>query len=147
MSLKSAALGSYAVLARDYLHLVLRFGYHFAVLDTLGGEDPEANYIAFRFKGGGGRYESRLLRVMLIERILAWAGFTVRIKGDLLDARFERRPVDQIISRLTLLGILQGKCRMLDMALTGDGQIDTMTESFKAMLQYYVDTPANRREQ
>ncbi|KJR98519.1 MAG: hypothetical protein VR65_20150 [Desulfobulbaceae bacterium BRH_c16a] len=146
MSLKSAALGSYAVLARDYLHLVLRFGYHFAVLDTLGGEDPEANYIAFRFKGGGGQYENRLLRVKLIERILAWAGFTVRTKGDLLDARFERRPVDQIISRLTLLGILQGKCRMLDMALTEDGQIDTMTESFKAMLQHYVD-PSKRREQ
>ncbi|MFH0781915.1 MAG: PEP/pyruvate-binding domain-containing protein [Pseudomonadota bacterium] len=139
MSLKSAALGSYAVVAREYLHLVLRFGYHFAVLDSFGGEDPEANYISFRFKGGGGSYENRLLRIRLIEELLSWAGFSVKTRGDLLDAGFTRRPLPGIIRRLTMLGILQGKCRLLDMALTDARQVKEMTQSFKEILQCYVD--------
>jgi pyruvate,water dikinase len=139
IGLDSAVYGSYAVVAGDYLHLVLRFGYHFAVLDTLGGEDPEANYIAFRFKGGGGGYENRLLRVSLIDRILSWAGFTVKTRGDLLDARFDRRPVAEIVGRLTLLGILQGRCRLLDMALVDAGQVEEMVAAFKAILQRFVE--------
>ena len=95
---------------------------------------PEANYINFRFKGGGGNYENRLLRVRLIERISSWAGFTVATRGDLLDAGFQRRPLAEILGRLTLLGILQGKCRLLDMALTEGAQIDEMVESFQAIL-------------
>ena len=139
LSLKSALLASYAVVAREYLHLVLRFGYHFAVLDALGGENPEANYIAFRFKGGGGSYENRLLRVELIRSILEWAGFTVKTRGDLLDARFDRRPAEQILDRLTLLGILQGKTQLLDMALTGVDQVREMVDSFKAKFRNYVE--------
>jgi pyruvate,water dikinase len=138
LSFKSALLASYAVVAREYLHLVLRFGYHFAVLDALGGENPEANYIAFRFKGGGGNYENRLLRVELIKSILEWAGFTVKTRGDLLDARFDHRPDDQILARLTLLGILQGKTQLLDMALTGPDQVREMVDSFQASFGKYV---------
>jgi pyruvate,water dikinase len=138
LSFKSALLASYAVVAREYLHLVLRFGYHFAVLDALGGEDPEANYIAFRFKGGGGNYENRLRRVELIKAILEWAGFTVKTRGDLLDARFDRRSAKQTIARLTLLGILQGKTQLLDMALDSDNQVQEMVERFKASHGNYV---------
>lgn len=138
LSLKSALLASYAVVAREYLHLVLRFGYHFAVLDALAGDNPEANYIAFRFKGGGAQYEKRLLRVELIKAILEWAGFTVKTRGDLLDARFDRRPADQTLSRLTLLGILQGKTQLLDMALTSADQVKEMVEAFEASFGKYV---------
>jgi pyruvate,water dikinase len=138
MSLKSALLASYAVVARDYLHLVLRFGYHFAVLDALGGENPEANYIAFRFKGGGGNYENRLRRVELIKLILEWAGFMVKTRGDLLDARFDRRPAELTLARLTLLGILQGKTLLLDMALDSEYQVQEMVDAFKASFGKYV---------
>ncbi len=138
ISLKSALLASYAIVAREYLHLVLRFGYHFAVLDALGGENPEANYIAFRFKGGGGNYENRLWRVELIKAILEWAGFSVKTRGDLLDARFDRRPADQILGRLTLLGILQGKTQLLDIALSSEAQVKDWVESFKANFGEYI---------
>jgi pyruvate, water dikinase len=138
LSLKSVLLASYAVVAREYLHLVLRFGYHFAVLDALGSENPEANYIAFRFKGGGGNYENRLRRVELIKAVLEWAGFTVKTRGDLLEARFQRRPASQIISRLTLLGILQGKTQLLDLALTSEEQVGEMAGSFKANFGQYI---------
>ncbi|MDI6852182.1 MAG: PEP/pyruvate-binding domain-containing protein [Deltaproteobacteria bacterium] len=138
LSLKSALLASYAIVAQEYLHLVLRFGYHFAVLDALGGDNPEANYIAFRFKGGGAHYESRLLRVELIKAILEWAGFTVKTRGDLLDARFDRRPAEQILARLTLLGILQGKTQLLDMALSDQEQVNGMVDAFKESFGQYV---------
>ena len=138
LSFKSALLASYAVLAREYLHLVLRFGYHFAVLDALCDEDPEANYIAFRFKGGGGSYENRLQRVKLIKAVLTWAGFAVKTRGDLLEARFDRHPYQLTLARLTLLGILQGKTQLLDMALHSDNQVQEMVEAFKASHGNYV---------
>jgi pyruvate,water dikinase len=138
MSLRSAALASYAIISRDYLHLVLRFGYHFAVLDTLCREDPEANYITFRFKGGGGSFENRLLRIQLIQIILEWAGFVVHTRGDLLEARFQRREASRILSRLTLLGLLQGKTRLLDIILTSSEQVLQLAEDFKERYQEYV---------
>lgn len=138
VSLKSSVFASYAAVAREYLHLVLRFGYHFAVLDAYGGPDPEANYINFRFKGGGGNFPNRLQRVHLIERLLTWAGFTVATRGDLLDAGFQRRPLAEILGRLTLLGILQGKCRLLDMSLGEDAQLDETVASFQTVLQDYI---------
>ena len=142
MSLKSMGLASYAVVARDYLHLVLRFGYHFAVLDALGGDNPEANYIAFRFKGGGGSYENRLLRVEFIKTILEWAGFIVKTRGDLLDARFDRHPAAQVLARLTLLGILHGKTQLLDMALADEAQVQELVQAFKANFGQYLDSEA-----
>jgi pyruvate,water dikinase len=138
ISLRSKALASYAVLASNYLHLILRFGYHFAVLDTFCGDDPEANYIAFRFKGGGADFDNRLWRVQLIKLILEWAGFTVKTRGDLLDARFDRRAARHLLSRLTLLGILQGKTRLLDMALTSEEQVLEMAKSFQELYAEYV---------
>jgi pyruvate,water dikinase len=138
VSLSGKALASYAVMSRYYLHLILRFGYHFAVLDTYCGEDPETNYIAFRFKGGGASYENRLWRVDLIKNILEWAGFTVKTRGDLLDARFDRREARQILARLTLLGILQGKTRLLDMALTGEDQVSNLAEDFQERYAGYI---------
>jgi pyruvate,water dikinase len=138
LNLRSAALASYAIISKDYLHLVLRFGYHFAVLDTLASDDAEANYITFRFKGGGGDFENRLLRIQLIKIILEWAGFSVHTRGDLLDARFQRREAPQILSRLTLLGLLQGKTRLLDMALSSPEQVHQMAETFRERYQEYV---------
>jgi pyruvate,water dikinase len=142
LSFKSALLASYAVVARDYLHLELRFGYHFAVLDALSGEDSEANYIAFRFKGGGGSYENRLRRVELMKAILEWAGFKVKTRGDLLEARFDRRPSESTLSRLTLLGILQGKMQLLDMALDNELQVREMVDTFTASFGKYVSDTA-----
>jgi len=137
ISLKSPLLGSYGLVARDYLHLMLRFGYHFAVIDCLAGNDDEANYLAFRFKGGGGDYEMRLRRVRLISDILAWAGFAVHTHGDMLDARFERRPAGDFPPRLSVLGYLQGKCQLLDMALTGDEALTPLRDSLKQPMQAF----------
>lgn len=138
MSLKSARLASYAIISQNYLHLVLRFGYHFAVLDTLCSDNPESNYIAFRFKGGGGDFEHRLWRVQLIKVVLEWAGFTVKTRGDLLDARFDRQEVRHLLPRLTLLGILQGQTCLLDIALTGEDQALKFAADFQERYASYI---------
>ncbi|MGQ9920163.1 MAG: PEP/pyruvate-binding domain-containing protein [Desulfobacca sp.] len=131
ISLKSAGLASYALLAPDYLHLLLRFGYHLAVLDTLCGDRVEANYIAFRFKGGGGHYDNRVRRLHFIAAILQWAGFQVQTQGDLLEARLERQPAATLLTRLRLWGLLQGKCQLLDMALAEDADVEARITSFQ----------------
>jgi len=117
---------------------MLRFGYHFAVLDTLCGEAAEANYIAFRFKGGGGDYEKRLWRVHLIKMILEWAGFVVQTRGDMLDARLERQDARRLLPRLTLLGLLHGKISLLDMALTSEAHALSLAQDFKERYGEYV---------
>ncbi|MGQ9687221.1 MAG: hypothetical protein ACUVXF_00315 [Desulfobaccales bacterium] len=140
LSLTSRSLASYAVMSRDYLHLILRFGYHFAVLDTLCSDNPEANYISIRFRGGGAEFQQRLWRVKLIQGILEWAGFTVTTRGDLLDARFERREAREVLSRLTLLGILQGKTRLLDMALRSEADVNDLLAEFQQRYGDYLKT-------
>ncbi len=139
LSLKGAGLASYAIISQNYLHLVLRFGYHFAVLDTLCSEHPEANYIAFRFKGGGGGYEQRLWRVQLIKMVLEWAGFTVKTRGDLLDARFDRQEARHLLPRLTLLGILQGKTCLLDIGLDSEEHALRFAADFQERYASFIE--------
>jgi len=136
-SLRSAALASYALFSKDYLHLHLRFGYHFAITDALCASNPDANYVAFRFKGGGGHLAGRLLRVQFIRMVLEWAGFAVNAHGDLLEARFDRHGAGNTLCRLTLLGLLQGKTLLMDMTLTHPDQVEELTRSFKEHYQEY----------
>jgi pyruvate,water dikinase len=138
VNLRGKALASYAIMSKSYLNLTLRFGYHFAVLDTLCSEEAEANYIVFRFKGGGGDYEKRLWRVRLVKTVLEWAGFVVRTRGDLLDARLERLNARHLLPRLTLLGLLHGKITLLDMALTSEDHAVSLAQDFQQRYARYI---------
>ena len=117
MSLKSSSLGSYALIAEYYAHLLLRFGYHFAVLDTMSGNRSEQNYIQFRFKGGGGSSEKKIWRLTMVERVLKDFGFRVMIREDMLEAGCRRLEREENEIRLKLLGYLLGRTPLLDMAL------------------------------
>ncbi len=128
--LGSKDLASYAVLSDDYLHAMVRFGYHFAVVDALCCEREDANYVAFRFKGGGADFDRRLLRLAFIAEVLQRAGFASDTHSDLLDARYSRQDERKCLQRLTLLGIVLGQTRLLDMAMTDETQIEAMVEEF-----------------
>jgi pyruvate,water dikinase len=117
MGLKSSFLGSYALLAKHYAHLLLRFGYHFAVLDTMSGNRAEENYIQFRFKGGGGTPDKKMWRLAMVERVLRDFGFRVMIREDMLEAGCKRMEREANELRLTILGYLLGRTPLLDMAL------------------------------
>ncbi len=127
-SLKSSLLSSYALVARHYAHLLLRFGYHFAVLDALSGERPEENHIQFRFKGGGGAPEKKIWRLAMLEKILSAFGFRVVIKEDLLEAKCMRLDYKATQARLTVLGYLLGRTPLLDMALESEADALRMAD-------------------
>ncbi|MEW5774282.1 MAG: PEP/pyruvate-binding domain-containing protein [Thermodesulfobacteriota bacterium] len=126
----SKLLASYAVVSANYLHLMLRFGYHFSVVDSYCGPDEHKNYVAFRFKGGGGHAEGRRLRLLFLARVLGHFGFSVDIRGDMLDARHARRGEADTQKRLAELGYLLAITRLMDMGLTDETQVDALVQEF-----------------
>lgn len=126
----SKLLASYAVLSKDYLHMMIRFGYHFSVLDALCGQESKNNYIKFRFKGGGGEYNQRMLRLSLIQHVLEHFGFSISIRGDMLDASLHRESENQTQKQLASLGYLLARTRMMDMGLRNEEQVQELVQEF-----------------
>lgn len=130
VSAKSIAFASYAVVSQDYLNLNMRFGYHFAILDTLCSPDNGEGYITLRFAGGGGNLEGKLLRLAMINEILRRLQFTITQKSDLLDARFSDRNAANILETLDMVGRLLGATRIMDMILTDEEMAADAVEEF-----------------
>lgn len=125
---KSILFSSYAVLGPDYLHALLRFGYHFAVVDSLLAESIEHNYIHFRFKGGGAGFEQQHLRLQLVSTVLEKKGFQVEITGDLVNAALNRRDFAQTAQGLTVLGVVLGRTVRMDMRLYDHQQMQEVAQ-------------------
>ncbi len=123
-------LASYVVVSDCYLHGMIRFGYHFSVIDSYCGPRPENNYIRFRFKGGGAAMDRRVLRLAFISRVLGRSGFSISTRGDLLDARFLRSEETETLKRLTEIGYIVGFTKLMDMGLTDLSQVDVLVEEF-----------------
>jgi len=128
----SKVLASYGVLSEDYLHLMIRFGYHFSVLDSVCGTEANANYVNFQFRGGGGSFSQRVMRLEMIGNVLSRFGFETQSKGDLFEASFQRGGLDDTARRLTLLGALMAETRLMDMRLTQEAHIAEAVEQFLA---------------
>ncbi len=121
---------SYAFLSKDYLNLSARFGYHFANLDTLCGDQGSQNYISLRFSGGAGNFLGRSLRVLFLDLVLKRLGFEVSVQGDLLEAAltgFDRKPLE---AKLDQLGRLLASTRLLDMALNRPEEVERLADRF-----------------
>lgn len=127
-------LASYAVISAHYAHLMMRFGYHFALVDTLCSPDDRTNYIQFRFKGGGAAAEGRELRIRVLERVLARQGFAVKTRGDLLDARHGPDADAVIQKRLAMLGMLLAETRLLDVRIGDVDEAEAMADDFLSRL-------------
>ena len=121
---------SYALLGAEYMNLSARFGYHFANIDAFCGEVASQNHIKVRFAGGAGTFSGKCLRVTYLAKVLARLGFTVDTAGDVLDASLKGAPLKQTESALDQLGRLMAVSRLLDMAISGQSEIDAMTEAF-----------------
>jgi pyruvate,water dikinase len=128
---KSTLFSSYAVLARTYFHALIKFGYHFVVVDGLIGASAEANYLRMRFKGGGGLEEQRILRLQLLKGLLHRFGFQTKLTGDFIDAFFDRHEAKSTETRTAILGMILGKTVLLDFHLKNSedvhSSINTLT--------------------
>lgn len=111
------ALGdrSYLLVAGEYMNLNSRLAYHYSLVDACLSDTPGDNYISFRFEGGGAARTRRHLRACFIERCLAYHGFRVDRRGDLVNAWFRKAPADQTAERLDTLGRLLACSSQLDM--------------------------------
>jgi pyruvate, water dikinase len=121
-ALDSQLLASYAVVSREYLHLNIRFGYHFSIVDALCSEQTGTNYINFRFKGGGAAVIQQGYRLTFIDRVLTCFGFQTTLRGEMLDASLARASAAETGLALQRLGMLLAATRMMDMRLTNRQQ-------------------------
>ncbi len=111
---------NYVIVARDYLNLNARMDFHFTMMDSVCGLDQRANYIKFRFKGGGTGMVQRHRRAMAIGEILEHANFFIDLKGDLINAVFEYAPYELMEQKLEIIGRLLGFSRLMDAAMIND---------------------------
>ncbi|MCA1742347.1 MAG: hypothetical protein LC631_00055, partial [Desulfovibrionales bacterium] len=126
---KSALLSSYGLLAKDYMHALIRFGYHFVVVDALLSNEKEQNYIQFSFKGGGAEESQRLMRLETIRLVLEEYGFNIEVRGDLLKAEFNRENHEETEKRLKVIGFILGRTRLKDMSMNEE-KIKNLSRDF-----------------
>jgi len=131
-STDSPDFASYTVLGADYVHLIMRFGYHFTLVDAICGEDSSNNYCQFRFAGGGADFSGRLLRLDFISTLLSQAGFQIETRGDLLDARISALSIPEMTGHLVTLGRLLGTTKLMDMALHDKEEVQQHLQDFLA---------------
>lgn len=127
---EATMFASHAVISGDYMNLNLRFGYHFVIVDALGGEGDGEQTILFRFSGGGADMDQRLLRTRFLSRILRRLDFDVSVTSDLVDGQFKGGDMEVFLQRLEILGRLLGATRLMDMYLKEEAQIDGFVDDF-----------------
>jgi len=130
VSKDSAQLSSYAVVAKDYMNLNVRFGYHFVQIDALCTENNQVNYITFRFSGGGGAPEGRLLRTEFLIHILRRLGFEAESTGELVDGKITQLSKKDTLKILREIGRLVGATRLMDMYLRPEIDVKALAEEF-----------------
>jgi len=123
---------NYALAARDYLNLNARVEFHFAMLDAICGRDSHANYIRFRFKGGGAGFERGRRRAIFLRHILENNAFYTSVADDLITASLVGASKEVVYERLIMLGRLMGFSRFLDGVMTDDSTPLKLAEAFLA---------------
>jgi pyruvate,water dikinase len=119
-----------AIIADNYCNLSLRLGYHFNIIDSYLADEPDDNYIYFRFVGGFAESDKRERRAALIGQILSGLHFKVERKGDLVLAKakmLERGHMESILERL---GELIAFTRQLDVKMADSGAVDRFFRDF-----------------
>ena len=108
----------------------IRFGYHFSIVDALCANVLGANYIKFRFKGGGASLHQRGHRLVFVQQVLEHFGYETSIKGDMLDASFTRMPAPETSRALHVLGVVLAETRLMDIKLSGTADARQQATAF-----------------
>jgi len=120
-----------AVISDHYLHLSLRLGYHFTLIDCYESEDGSANSVQFRFAGGVTGVTRRSRRARFLSEVLGNFDFSVTLKDDLVVARAKGGVARDLNGLLRILGILVAYTRQLDVAMVNDAQIYEHCQEFE----------------
>ena len=121
-----------AVISDSYLHLNLKLGYHFNIIDCYLSSNINDNFIYFRFAGGVTEMMRRTRRARLLTSILERLDFITERKGDLVIGRAKKLAWAEMETRLRTLGKLIGYTRQLDVSLRDDFSVDACVNQFMA---------------
>ncbi len=121
---------SYVVLSENYMNFSIRLGYHLSTVEAYVSDQINDNYITFTFRGGGSTPERRERRARLIEAIIDRMDLTYQRKGDTIEARLAKYPLEQMTQRLILFGKLTLYTKQLDMVLFSEGIVDWYIKDF-----------------
>ncbi len=134
---------NYFMIARNYLSLSQRLGFHFSTLEALVSERTPENYVSFQFKGGAADFERRLGRVHFIAEILEPIGFRVEIREDHLLSRIEGQSQDYMLKRVEILGYLALHTRQMDMIMTNPAHVSYYREKYRKDIERMLAEPSN----
>jgi len=122
---------SFAIISDRYINFNSRLGYHFGLVDAYLSEEQNDNYVSFQFKGGAASVDRRERRAQLLRQILEELGFTVQVRGDLVQGRLVKYSMLETEKMLEFVGLLMVFCRQLDLALTSDVVLNRCFQAFK----------------
>jgi pyruvate,water dikinase len=120
----------YAIISDNYTNLTARVGYHFSVVDSYCGQTQNKNYISFLFHGGAADKMRRTRRAIAMADILKEHGFSVQLKGDLVNARLSKGTQDETVKQLEMIGSLLQFFRQMDAAMTNDDAAVVYRDAF-----------------
>lgn len=121
---------NYIMLSKDYINLNARISFHYVMVDCVAGPGAENNHIHFRFRDGGGSYESRKLCACFLERVLQHEGFGVERKEDIVNAWYRFYPEEDTLAKLEMTGRLIVCARELDAVLRNDMDVKLYCDYF-----------------
>lgn len=121
---------SFAIISRDYLNLSAKFGYHYANIDALCGDVPSQNYVILKFSGGAGSFFGRSLRVAFVAAVLQRLGYSIDIRGDLLEASLSALDNENMADLLDQTGRLLAASRLLDVAINSPADVERLVSMF-----------------
>lgn len=126
------ALGekSYLLVAENHMNLNSRLAFHFTLVDACLGDEPNANYISFRFAGGGATRWRRNLRAMFLERVLRSLGFEADRRLDVVNAWHRKGSAEATERALDLLGRLMACSSQLDMYMESEESMEWYVAQF-----------------
>ncbi|MEW5763504.1 MAG: PEP/pyruvate-binding domain-containing protein [Acidobacteriota bacterium] len=128
------ALGerSYLLVADEYMNLNSRLAYHFTLVDACLSDQANANYISFRFAGGGATRWRRNLRAVFIEKVLSRQGFLADRRGDVVNAWHRKGTAEETAAALDILGRLMACSSQLDMYMESHEAMEWYVAQFMA---------------
>ena len=126
------ALGekSYLLVAENHMNLNSRLAFHFTLVDACLDDEPNANYISFRFAGGGATRWRRNLRAIFLERVLRSLGFEADRRMDVVNAWHRKGSAEATDRALDLLGRLMACSSQLDMYMESEESMEWYVEQF-----------------
>lgn len=126
----SPAERNLAVVSREYMNLNLKLGYHYTVVNAFIDDEPNDNYVFFRFMGGVTDFGRRSRRARFIAGILEHLDFLVELHGDLVAGRLKKMDRERMCSRTMIIGALIGYTRQLDVEMASDSDITRFHSDF-----------------